>query len=76
MFWVVAIIIIGIICTIIDEGGLFAKTVLVCGVAAIACALISWITGWDFLMTLVKTCGVIAVLAILIPILLAIFGND
>ena len=73
MFWVVAVIVIAIVCYIIDEGGPFAKTVLTCGVVAIACALMSWITGWEFLMGLVKTCGVIAVLAILIPILMGIF---
>ncbi len=76
MFWIIAIIVIAIICTIVDEGGPFAKTVLVCGVAAIAFALIFWITDWDFLMTLVKACGVIAILSILIPILLAILGKD
>lgn len=76
MYWVVAIIVIAIICSIADSGGPFAKTVLACGVFAVAFALISWITGWGIFMTLVKICGVIAVLAVLVPILLAIFGKN
>ena len=74
MFWVIAVIVIAIICYIIDEGGFFAKTVLTCGVVAIACALLYWITDFEFFITLVKICGVAAVLSILVPILISIFG--
>lgn len=75
MFWVAAIVIIAIICFIAEDGGPFAKTLLACGVLAIAFVLISWITGWEIFMSLVKICGIIAILAVLIPVLLAIFGK-
>ena len=76
MYWVIAIVVIAVICSIADSGGPFAKAVLACGVFAIAFALISWITGWDFFMSLVKICGVLAVFAVLIPVVLAIFGKN
>lgn len=73
MIWIVIIIIAAAICFLLSIDEFFAKMILTCVVVAIACTLLSWITGLELFMILVKICGVAIVLAILIPIIRAIF---
>ena len=73
MFWVVALIILGIICACLgDEMG---KVALAIVVIAAALLLISWITGIEFFTTLAIIGAVILIIIIVIAVVVGIFGS-
>lgn len=74
-FWIVLFVIIGIICYIIDEGSILSKIVLAALVSAPSFLLLKLITGWTIFTTLAKVVGALAVLAFLVSILIAVFGD-
>ena len=72
MGWIVAIVIFAIIAAALDS--IAGKIVFGSGVVAIALLMLSWITGFAFLITLAKACAVIIVIALAVALLLAIIG--
>ena len=72
MFWIIIIIICAIIAAFLDSA--LGKVVAVSAVVALGLLLLSWITGFGFLITLAKTCSVIIVVAIVGAVLFAIIG--
>ena len=72
MFWIVLIIVVGIIAAMLDSA--VGKIVLGCSVAAIGLLLLKLITGIAILVTLAKVCAVIIVVTVAGALLLAIFG--
>ena len=73
MIWVVALIILGIICACLGEkmGGIAVALVVI----ALGLLLISWITGMEFFTTLAIICAVILIVIIVIAILVGIFSS-
>lgn len=69
-----AIIIIAIIISLLLDSAL-GKLITGAGVLALGLLIISWITGFVFLITLAKACAVIIVIANVGTILLALMGG-
>ena len=72
MFWIIMIVVCAIIAASLDS--LPGKIIVGAAVMAIGLLLLSWITGFGFLVTLAKTCAVIIVVTIVVVILVAIIG--
>ena len=72
MFWVVLLVIVGIIAAFVDT--IVGKIVIGAVVVALDLLLLSWITGLAFLITLAKVCAIIIVITITGALLLAIIG--
>lgn len=72
---IIAAIIIGLIWNALDEGSVTVKLILAAVIVIIACLLLKWITGWDFLITLAKIGGVAIVLITLFNIIGKLFSD-
>lgn len=73
MLWVVLVIAIIVISLCLDSKA--GKTILAAGVIAVGLMLVSWITGFSFLVTLAKVCVVGIVVILVGLILMSIIGS-
>lgn len=76
MWFTIGLFILACIVYFLDEGGIYAKAVLASIVISISSTLLMYITGIDFFAVLIEMCGIVAVLAITIPLLMAIFRKS
>ena len=76
MWFTIGLFILACIVYFLDEGGIYAKAVLASIVISISSTLLMYITGIDFFAVLIEMCGIVTVLAITIPLLMAIFRKS
>ena len=72
MGWIVVIVIVALVAVSLES--IPGKIVAGAAVIAIGLLLLSWITGFGFLITLAKVCAAIIVITIVGTILLALIG--
>ena len=76
MWFTIGLFILACIVYFLDEGGIYAKAVLASIVIAISSTLLMYITGIDAFAFIIELCGIVSVLAITIPLLMAIFRRN
>lgn len=67
-FGIVAVVLL-ILCAVVEEGSGLTKAAAICLLSALACLLLRWITGWEFLRILAKLAGAGVVLLTLINVI-------
>ena len=73
MFWIWLLIAAVIISSFLESD--VGKLLSVCGVVALGLLILKWITGWGIFITIAKICAVIIVVAVMILLVIGIFGN-
>ena len=68
----IIVVVLFIICAIVEEGSGLTKAAVICLLSALACLLLQWITGWDFMNVLAKIAGAGVVLLSLINVIMTI----
>lgn len=72
MFWVGLIVAMVIISAFLESD--VGKLLSVCGVVALGLLILKWITGWGIFISIAKICAVIIVVAVMVLLVVGIFG--
>lgn len=65
-----------VVSEVVEDGGIYSRTILACLALAFACFLLRLITGMEVFAIFIKVCGVVAVISATIAVLISIFSKD